>query len=454
MKKNNQFSSSIGFIAASLGSAVGLGQIWRFPYEVGQYGGAAFLLVYLLFTVFLGMPMMIVETAFGRARQGGTHSAYAQAGFWKSLGWIAAIGAFFTMSFYNVVTGWILGYTVELLRGNLLASSDIPGFFTAFTQDVPSNLCYTLLVSVLVAGVIRAGVSTGIERFSKVLMPLLVLMMIGLIGYGLTLSGAQQGISFYLVPRLSDLSPQAVATALSQAFMGLGIGPGILVTFGSYLPKETNLLKSAFFIVLGVVVVSFLAGFIIFPFIFHQGLSPAGGPGLVFMSLPTVFQQFAPFWGKLLGGAFFLLLLFAAVTSGVSVLAVSINHAIERWGWSRNRATLVVGSATFLMGIPSLLSAGASDFFTHFITLNGRTYDFIGAILLVVQDSLFPLAAIFLSRFMAKRWDTYALTAELQHGTPLAPWLLAYLRMIAGYVAPLLIGGIFIGNMLGLMGLV
>lgn len=319
-KSKNKFATRLGFLAAAASSAVGVGNIWRFPYTVGKYGGAGFLLLYIIFVCILGFPLVLAKLAFGRKMQAGTFKAYSKlkSSKWVYVGLGAALVSFTILSFYNMITGWLIGYFFKIIKGNLLTSSNFNSSFSGFISNIKLNILLTALVTTLVAGIVKSGISEGIERISKVLMPLFILMLIGLIIYALTLEGSSKGLKFYLIPSLDSITPQAMYAALTQSFLSLSIGSGISITYGAYVSKKENLVNSSAIIVASDTLVSFLAGLIIFPIIFHNDISPAQGPSLIFISLPLAFKGLGMFIGTIVGATFFLLLVFAAITSAIS----------------------------------------------------------------------------------------------------------------------------------------
>ena len=357
-----QWGSKFGFVMAAAGSAVGLGNIWRFPYITGQNGGGAFVMLYLACVILIGVPLLFTEMGLGRATKKSTIGAFKDTGggpFWTGLGAILALGvSFFVLSYYGVIAGWTIGYI-----GKTLTGTAADGNFSVFAADagisIPLMGLFTLVTIVIVIG----GISGGIEKAAKVLMPILFLLIFAVAIRALTLDGAMAGVEFYLKPDFSKITANSVLAALGQAFFSMSIGWGIMVTYGSYLPKSSNLVSSGLWVGLMDTGVALLAGLMIFPAVFAFGKSPEAGPTLVFQVLPEIFSSMAG--GQIIGSLFFLLLTVAALTSSISMLEVPASYFIDEKKWSRKKAAIVVGIMVFIVGIPSALSHGASDFFTN-----------------------------------------------------------------------------------------
>jgi NSS family neurotransmitter:Na+ symporter len=364
-----QWGSKFGFIMAAAGSAVGLGNIWRFPYITGQNGGGAFVLIYILCVVLIGVPLLFTEMGLGRYAGSSTVGAFKNTKankFWMIAPILALSVSFFVLTYYAVIGGWAIGYIFTSLF-------DIDLSFSAFTQDptivLPLFAVFLLLTVIIVLG----GISGGIEKASKVLMPLLFVLLIIVSLRSVTLDGAMAGIKFYLVPDFSKVTGATFLTALGQAFFSMSIGWGIMVTYGSYLPKTANIVSSGLWVGFMDAGVALLAGFMIFPAVYAFGMEPDQGPTLVFQVLPNIFDQI-PF-GHLVGGLFFLLLSVAALTSSISILEVPASYFMDEKKWSRKKSAWVVGILAFVVGIPSALTAIEGSFF-HDVSMpwfNGAT---------------------------------------------------------------------------------
>jgi neurotransmitter:Na+ symporter, NSS family len=418
--KRGRFSSRLGFVAAAAGSAVGLGNIWRFPYETGDNGGAAFLLIYLIFTLVIGLPVMISEIAIGRSAQTDAYGAFTKLGNrrWGLIGGFGIICGIMILSFYNVVAGWAFGYFIRIAFGGLLGVDDYASYFGAYVADFWDNLIYSFVFMILTALIVTRGIKDGIETASKTFMPLLLLLLVGLIIHALTLDNAWDGVKFYLLPDLSKVDLKTIYSALGQAFFSLSLGMGALITYGSYIKPSENIVKAATVVTLADVLVAFLAGLLIFPLVFSQGQEPGVGPGLVFVALPTIFHEMGPIVGRLVGGSFFLLLCFAALTSTISLLEVPVAYFVDEKKIPRKKAVFGLAILIFLIGLPSMLSQGAVLFFTEFMFYEGRVKTFLDVIAEMFSEVGLPLGGFLLTIFIAFKWKTKNLSIELSKGNP------------------------------------
>lgn len=362
--ERGQWGSRIGFILAAAGSAIGLGAIWKFPYMAGVNGGGAFLLIYLLAVLGIGVSMMLAELAMGRATQRDAIGAFSELGGrkWAFFGWFSLLAAFIILSFYCVVGGWTVGYLLKALSGSLLAPADAIGFaqqFEAFIGDDVFSLVFFGVFMGLTVGIIIGGVQQGIERVSKVLMPLLFLLMLVMIARSVTLPGAMEGVKFLLVPELGKLHPRVFIDALGFACFSLSLGFGGMLTYGSYMKKTESMARSALWVVTLQTLCTLLAGFMIMPAVFAFGMPPTAGPGLTYITLPAVFKAMPG--GAFFAAAFFGLLLIAALTSSVSIIEPLVAHLIDQYGMRRKTASLLVAGTSFLAGIPAAWSFGGGD---------------------------------------------------------------------------------------------
>ncbi|MGE8373980.1 MAG: sodium-dependent transporter, partial [Diaphorobacter nitroreducens] len=337
------FSSSLGVLAATLGSAVGLGNIWKFPSLTGANGGAGFLLIYLLSTLFIGLPLMVAEIAIGRQARANPISALRQlqprGAPWWLIGVAGMAAAFLIMAFYSEVVAWVFAYVAKALSGNLLSSDPVQtqASFDALVRDPVQALLWQWVVLAFIGGILLLGVTRGIEAATKRLMPLLFLLLVLLGGYSLTLPGAGQALSFLFAPEWHKITPAVVLTAMGLAFFKLSIGMGTMMTYGSYFTAEQNIPATATRVMLADLSVSLLAGMAIFPAVFSFGFQPSAGPSLVFITIPAVFAQMPG--GSVLLAAFFLLTAIAATGAMLSLMEVPVVILHERWGLSRPRAT-------------------------------------------------------------------------------------------------------------------
>ncbi len=443
MQERGKFSNKIGFIAAAAGSAVGLGNIWKFPYETGANGGAAFLLIYLLCAFVICMPIMVAEIAMGRHARLNPYGTFKKLGSrgWGIVGLLGIISGAVILSFYNVVSGWAFGYFLQIAFGNLLQEADFSAFFTRYIADVGDNLIYSLAFMVLTAAIVLGGVQKGIERWTKILMPLLIVIMLILIVYGLTLPHAGQGIEFYLVPDMGEVTANTFYMALSQAFFSLSLGMGALITYGSYISDKDHIVNSAALVTITDTVIAFMAGLMIFPLVFSQGIEPGSGPGLVFVSLPGIFEAMGSGVGNVIGGAFFLLLCFAALTSTVSLLEIPVAFVTDQYKISRKKAVIGLAALIFLLGLPSMLSQGAVGWLTSFVSYGGHTHDFMTVIIDIFSDIGLPLGGFLISIFVAYRWHMRNFSEEVSKGNASFPGSRQeqFVSIMLSYVSPLVI---------------
>ncbi|MFT5954553.1 MAG: NSS family neurotransmitter:Na+ symporter [Cyclobacteriaceae bacterium] len=448
--KRGLFTSRLGFILAAAGSAVGLGNIWKFPFEVGLGGGAAFVVMYLVFAFLLCFPVMVTEVAIGRKTQKNPVGAFDALGFrnWRFIGVLGLIAGVVILSFYNVVAGWAFGYFIELVQGNFAVGND----FTAFTSDIFKVGLYSLIFMFFTSYFVSKGVSGGIERLAKVLMPSLIIMILSLVAYSFTLPYAMEGIKFYLVPDISKINIGTMGGALRQAFFSLSLGMGALITYGSYLSRKDNIVTSAAFITLADVGIAFLAGLMMFPFVAFNldgDMGPViageiGGPGLIFATLPGVFETLGPILGIVVGSFFFLLLSFAALTSTVSLLEVPVSYVVDELKMPRKRAVVAVSTFIFIVGIPSLIGNGYSDFFTNGFTIPGSS-DFI-SFLGKLADILLLFGGCCIVTFAAYVWKKHNLHEELAEGFEgyHGSFIKSFINVTVSYISPVLLALLFV----------
>ncbi len=454
-ENRGQWGSKFGFIMAAAGSAVGLGNVWRFPYLTGENGGAAFVLVYVLCVVLVAVPMLINEIAFGRLTGKNPVGAVQKLGgnkFWVGLvGVLPLIVTFVVLSYYSTIAGWTVGYIFTSLFS-------IKTSFSEFIANPVYVIPLGAAVILMTAFIVLAGVSGGIEKATKIMMPLLFVLLILVIFRSITLPGAGKGVEYYLIPDFSKINGRVVLAALTQAFFSLGVGWGMMITYGSYLPKTQNIVTSSLWVSAMDTSVALLAGFMVFPAVFAFNQSPAEGPTLVFNVLANIFQQM-PF-GNIAGALFFLLLFFAAITSTISMLEAPSAYFMDQKKWSRKKAAWIVAIAAFLLGIPSALSTGAIE------SLSVMNVNFLGVIKTGVMDifdymfgSLLMMLVV-LSTCVFTGWfvKMELLVDEIEQGAPgfkssrilgLAPYQI-WMFMIR-FVCPIIIGLVIL-NMFGVFG--
>jgi NSS family neurotransmitter:Na+ symporter len=451
MSNRGNFSGRIGFILAAAGSAVGLGNIWRFPYLAGQNGGAVFLVFYLICVFLLCYPVMIGEIAIGRAAGTNAYGAYKKlgGGRWAWIGMFGILVGILILSFYNVVAGWAFGYFLNISFGSLLEQDDFRSFFGLFVNDIlnlnswqgfaNSNLIFSMLFMIATAFIVSQGIQKGIEMANKVMMPSLYVILIGLIIYSLTLPNALAGVEFYLIPDFSEMNAQTVFDGLRQAFFSLSLGMGGLITYGSYLQKKENIVSSAAVISITDTSVAFLAGLMIFPLVFSHNMSPSEGPPLVFFVLPKVFQGIGPVLGRIVGASFFLLLCFAALTSTISLLEVPVAYLVDEKKISRKKAVWSIAALVFVAGLPSMISQGMVPALNKLPFYRDR--DFLIFVSDLCDISL-TVGGCLMCVFIATQWKTQNLDAELEQGNNgyLNSFMKKYLNLTIKYVCPILLG--------------
>ena len=438
------------FVMAATGSAVGLGNIWKFPFEVGLGGGAAFVVMYLIFAFLLCFPVMVTEVAIGRRTQRNPVGAFTALGFkkWKFVGILGLVAGVVILSFYNVVAGWAFGYFIEMVSGNFAIGEN----FGSYVSNIWKVGFYAIIFMFFTAFFVSKGVSGGIEKLSKVLMPSLIIMILCLVGYALTLPYAMQGIQFYLVPDVSKIDIGVIGGALRQAFFSLSLGMGALITYGSYLSKQDNIVSSAALITLADVGIAFIAGLMMFPLVsfnLNGDMSPVvagevGGPGLIFATLPGVFETFGPALGMFIGAFFFLLLSFAALTSTVSLLEVPVSFVVDEWKVPRRRAVVFVSIFIFLFGIPSLIGNGYSEFFSTAFTIPGSS-DFM-SFLGKLADIMLLFGGCCIVTFAAYVWKKENLHEEIASGFEgyHASAAKKFVNFTVSYVSPILLALLFV----------
>lgn len=452
MAKKVQFTSKIGMIAATVGSAVGLGNIWRFPAEVQANGGAAFLAVYILCVLILGVPVMLSEFALGRAGRSDAVGVFKRLGAakaWWGVGVLAIVASYLILSFYMVVAGWTFEYLWQSITGGLFepVAGETPANHFALKMEQfiasPVNPLVNTYVMILInLGVLIAGVQKGIERLSNIMMPLLFLILIVFIGVSLSLPGAAQGLEFFLKPDFGKIDAQVVINALGQAFFSLSLGMGILITYASYFPKDTKLTRTAMTVSLLDLLIALMMGLITFPAVTSFGLSGEGlrGATLVFVTLPEVFQQMAAtqLWSIL----FFLLLTIAALTSTISIAEVSVAFIHDRFKMNRWKSCLIVLLPLFALSALCSLSMGP----LNHVTLAGfNIFDFLDNL---ATNIMLPIGSIFLCIFVGWFTPSDLLKNELTNRGTVRSRLFKPIMFIIRFVAPMLIAIVLISYFL------
>ncbi len=441
------FASTVGAFAATLGSAVGLGNIWKFPYLTGSNGGAAFVLTYLLAVALVGIPVMVVEHVIGRRMRLDAVQAYGNVvprqRSWAIIGWAGLLSAVLIMAFYTDVAGWVFAYVFKSIGALVSGRALTPETFAALAGGTWEPLLWQLAVLALTTGIIAAGVSRGIERVTKALMPLLFALLLLCDLRALTLPGASAGVAYLFQPDLSKLSPSVLLAALGLAFFKLSLGMGTMTTYGSYLPDRVRIVPNATRVALADTAVSLLAGLAVFPAVFAFGGTPAGGPGLLFSTVPLIFSHMP--MGGLFTTVFFVLTAVATIGAMVSLIEVPVAWLVEKAHLRRPAAALVSGGAMFALGVPATLSQSPvlAD-----VKLLGKTFfdlfDFASSNVLLPAGGL---AIAIVGGWLVPRG---VFAGEMNRGYAAAPWHGRVLPVFVRYVAPVLILLIFL-NSLGLL---
>lgn len=432
-QKRDSFKSKFGAIAALAGSAVGLGNIWKFPHEAGSNGGGAFLLVYIFFTLAIGFPVMLSEFALGRRSQKnafGTFKVLAAGTNWYMFGLLSIVAAAFILSFYGTVSGWTLEYVWLAISNSFkgMSAADITDTFNQFISHPYKAVLWQVGFMFISGAIVIAGVQKGIERYTKMMMPLLLLIVIILGIRACTLEGSGEGLKFLFYPKFSELTGGSILSALGQAFFSLSIGMGVLLTYASYIRKEDNLNHISLQVISTDTLVAVLAGVAILPAVFAFHIDPQAGPGLVFLTLPKVFLSM-PF-GQLWSVLFFLLLTFAALTSAISLLEVVVAYMVEEKKMSRIRATIITTLGITTLGVFSTLSFGPLKDIEFFGLSIFDSFDFISS------NILLPAGGILLCIFAGWRLDHAVLYSELSNEGKIKLRFFRLYIVILKYLAP------------------
>ena len=448
MANRSNFGSKIGVVLAAAGSAVGLGNVWRFPTEVGNNGGAAFILIYLFCVLFIGMPVMVSEFVIGRSTHANTITAFrklAPKTWWRIGGIEGVFVAFFIFCYYIIVSGWTLHYTVASFLNHLSGDQDYKAYFTNFVGSPWEPIVYAVVFMLMVHVIIIRGVQNGIERFSKLMMPMLLLIIAVLVVCSFSMSGFTEGVTYLLKPDFSKVTPNVVLSAVGQAFYSLSLAMGCLCTYASYFGPNTNLMKTAMSVSLIDTCVAVLCGFIIFPAVFSvPGVEANEGPGLVFITLPHVFNiafHNVPLIGYVFSSLFYVLLMLSALTSAISLHEPVTAYIHEEWKVSRHRAAWIVTVACILLGIACSLSMGVWNGFRIGGLCLFDLFDFISAKIIL------PLGGIIICLFVGWRLDRQLVYNEVTNNGTLRIRLFRLYIFLVRWVSPLAIAVIFINEL-------
>lgn len=449
MKKENRstFSGGLGFVLAAAGSAVGLGNIWRFPYLVAKYGGGIFLLFYILLVVTFGFALMVAENAIGRKTGKSALCAFgALSKKWGFIGIIATLVPMIIQPYYNVIGGWVVEYALTYVTGGHSAAAGST-FFTDMLASPLRLLVFQFIFSGITTFVILRGVQKGVEKFSTILMPVLIALAIFVAVYSISLPGAITGVKYFFIPDFSKFSVQGVLAALGQMFYSLSLAMGIMIAYGSYLPKDSNLEKNVSRIEIFDTGIAILAGLMIVPavFAFSGGDETAlgKGPSLMFVTLPQVFERMG--MSTIIGSVFFLLVLLAALTSSISIMEAIVSSLCDRFGWSRTKTTIGAGIGSFLLGIPPILGYSLWDK----VTLGGMTI--LDMMDFVTNSVLMPVCALLTCIFVAYVIGVNVIHDEVKISSQFKRQKL--FDIMIKYVAPVFIIAILVSSVLEATGL-
>ncbi|OAM42888.1 transporter [Eikenella halliae] len=443
MKTPASWSSKIGFILSAAGSAIGLGAIWKFPYTAGTNGGAVFVLMFLVFTILVALPVQLAEFYIGRKSGKNAVDAFktlAPNSLWPWIGRMGVFACFILLSFYSVVGGWVLNYVVHAFDGSIHQNADFGALFGSTISSPAGSIAYQGLFMLMTVWVVKSGIAAGIERANKYMMPALFVLLILLAVRSLTLDGAMAGISFLLKPDWSHFTPQTMLTALGQAFFALSLGVSTMITYAAYLDKKQDLFRSGNSIMWMNLLVSLLAGLVIFPAVFAFNFEPGQGPGLIFVVLPAVFMKLP--LGQILFAVFMLLVVFATLTSAFSMLETVIAAAIREDERKRSKTTWLIGTAIFIVGIPSALSFGVLAEWKLFGKTLFDLWDYMITALIMPISSL--LVAVFVG-WIRQKSDVLA---HMREGSSVPQALIVLWLNALRFLAPVAILLVF-ANTLG-----
>ncbi|MEG0590219.1 MAG: sodium-dependent transporter [Lachnospiraceae bacterium] len=456
MEKREQFSSRLGFILISAGCAIGLGNVWRFPYIVGKYGGGAFVLIYLCFLLILGLPIVVMEFSVGRGSKKSIALSFNElepkGTKWHIHGYFGMAGNYLLMMFYTTVAGWMLAYFVKMLKGDFenVTTKQVADVFGALTTNRNEMIFWMVLISVIALLICSMGLQKGVEQITKIMMGSLLLIMVILVGRAVTLPRAMEGLKFYLLPSLSKMKEagimNAVFAAMGQAFFTLSIGIGSLAIFGSYIGKERALTGEAVSVTILDTFVAVMAGLIIFPACFAFDINPGEGPGLIFVTLPNVFNEMPG--GRIWGALFFLFMTFAALSTVIAVFQNLIACARDMWGWTLKKSLLINGVLLMILSLPCIL--GMTDWVG--IKIFGKSImdmeDFL------VSNNLLPLGSlVYLMFCMSKSgWGFENFLKEANTGTGIKFPGGKGMKFYLTFILPLIVLVIFVQGYIAMIG--
>ncbi|PHV09965.1 sodium-dependent transporter [Chitinimonas sp. BJB300] len=440
MSSRANWGSKLGFILAASGSAVGLGAIWKFPYVAGKNGGGVFLLVYLACVFTIGIAMLLAEMVIGHSAKKSATTAYRdlKGGLWPWAGRLSVLCVFVVLAFYSVVGGWTFAYLWGSITGEVLTTDTaaLRKLFKSFTASPQQALIYTALFSTVTAAIVLGGIEKGIERASKILMPALFILMLVLITRSLTLPGAINGVLYFITPDFTKFSSEMVIEAMGLALFSLSVGGGMIIAYGSYIAPETKLVGATLWITVLATLASLLAGLMVLPAVFAFHVDPAIGPSLTFITMPALFAQMPA--GQFFAISFFLLLIFAALTSSVSILEPIVSFLMDEFGMQRKPATITTAIAAYGLSIPAALSFGPLAGVTAFDKIPFDLMDYLASNIMMPAGGL--LAALFVGWAI---WPRIQQELSAQGANLILP----IFRMLCAVIAPIVICVVWIHNL-------
>lgn len=445
---HGEWSSRFAFILAATGSAVGLGNIWKFPYITGENGGGAFVMIYLLCVVAIGIPIMIAEIMLGRrgrqspinAMKTLTEEAGAE-NYWRYLGWLGVVAGFLILSYYSVIAGWAIAYVLKAVSGSFSGgeAAQISGMFDEFIQSPVQLLFWHSVFMVATMWVVVRGVQGGLEKAVRFLMPSLFVLLLLLVAYAMSTDTYQLGLNFLFTPDYSKITGDSILTAMGHAFFTLSLGMGAIMVYGSYLPKKVSIVKTSFLVAGADTTVALLAGIAIFPLVFANGLEPSAGPGLIFQTLPIAFGQMTG--GLVFGTLFFILLVFAALSSSISLIEPAVAWLVENRRWSRRQACIWSGLITWIVGLGTVFSF---NIWSDFKVFDRTIFDLLDYL---TANLMLPLGGFFMAIFAGWIMKQKHSQEELRLGSiAFISW-----RFLVSYIAPAAVFLVFI-HVIGVLG--
>lgn len=448
-ENRGNFSSNLGFILAAAGSAIGLGNLWKFPYLTGQYGGAVFILTYLFFTLIFGIPLILGETIIGKYTHKSAVPAYQQialernakgAKAWGAVGFMGVIAEVMMYGYYCVVGGWIIKYLAMAIFTGLPDASVAQETFSSFTASPVEPLIWMLAFIGLTLLIVLRGIKDGIEKIGKIMMPTLFILLIIIVIRSLTLPGAMEGVVWMLKPDMSKFNSEMILAALGQTFFSLSLGAGATIVYGSYLQKKENVLSSAYGVCGMSTLNALLCGFAILPAVFSFGLEPGQGPGLLFVSIPSIMNSFGPILGRLFGIMFFVMVIFAGITTSVAMLEIPAAWLIDSHGWSRKKAACVITGIVVVLGVFCSFALGI---WSDKLIFGYNFFDLLDAISAKI---LMPLGGLLMSLFIGYIWKPERALEEISNGgTVKFGWFKVW-KLLLMVINPILIIVVFLSG--------